>query len=271
MRKRRLLCYRDGDASAVLRMVVFETVLTSARSDLDEALAALYPAFAAYPSPETMHGSPIRDLSAILASLHSAPLRELEVDALEYYAATALTTVGAPDDFKHFLPRILHFSAIAAPQYGFDPEIVASKLRLCEWQIWPVTERTAVANLFYSAWAYARLQHTDIQIRSWNWVRAVATIDLQFEACLALWVKLPIGNAMLQLAEGGREMKGLQRGNGFWAEVPADRRQVILDWMAGEAVEAVLVEAIDLIEATDRWQIDRMLDDIEELRRSRIS
>jgi hypothetical protein len=251
-------------------MVIFETLLSSAKDDLDAALTALYPAFAAYAAPETLRGSPIRDLNDILASLRSAPLRELQVDALEYYAATALTTVGSPQDFKHFLPRILHFSAEAVAQYGFDPEIVASKLLLADWHEWPVAERTAVANLFYSAWAFARLQHTDMQIRSWNWIRAMATVDLQFEACLDLWGKLPVGNAMLQLAEGGQEIKGLQRGNGFWAEVPADRRQSILEWMASEPVEAALIAAIDLIAATDRWQIERMLDDMDELRRSDI-
>jgi hypothetical protein len=252
-------------------MVIFETLLSSAKDDLDAALTALYPAFAAYPPPEMMHGSPIRHLNAILTSLRSAPLRELEAEALEYYAATALTTVGSPDDYKHFLPRILHFSAMAAFQYGFDPEIVASRLLLSEWQDWPVDERTAIANLFYSAWAFARLQHTDMEIRSWNWVRAMVALGLQFEACLELWVKLPIGNAMLQLSEGGQEIKGLQRGNGFWAEVPADRRQFILDWIASDAVETALISSVDLIAATDRWQIERMLDDIDELRRTAVS
>jgi len=252
-------------------MLVLETILRSARDDLDAAIAALYPAFSAYRTPATMRGSPIRDLNAILASLRSAPLRDLDAGALEYYAATAVTTVGSPDDYKHFLPRILHFSAMAASQYGFDPEIVASKLLLSEWHDWPVAERTAVANLFYSAWAYSRLQHTDMEIRSWNWVRAMAAIDLQFEACLALWIRLPIGNAMLQLAEGGREIKSLKRGNGFWAEVPADRRQSILGWMASEAVEAALIAVVDLIAPTDRWQIERMLDDLDELRRTSAS
>lgn len=251
--------------------MVFETILSSARDDLEAALSAVYPAFAAYPAPETLRGSPIRDLNDILASLRSAPLRELPADALEYYAATALTTVGSPQNFKHFLPRILHFSAEAVAQYGFDPEIVASKLLLSGWQEWPVAERTAVANLFYSAWAFARLQHTDMQIRSWNWIRAMATVDLQFEACLDLWIKLPVGNAMLQLAEGGQEIKGLQRGNGFWAEVSPDRRALILEWMAGEAVEAALIASIDLIAVIDRLQVERMLDDLDELRRSGIS
>lgn len=252
-------------------MVIFETILSSAKADLDAALTALYPAFAIYPTPEKMHASPLRDVQEILASLRSAPLGELDAEALQYYAATAITTVGSPHDFKHFLPRILHFSAAGYPAHGFSPEIFASKLLLADWSIWPVAERTAVANVFYAAWAYARLQHTDMQLQSWNWICAMATVDLQFEACLALWARVPIGNAMLQLAEGGQQIKGLRRGYGFWEEVPADRRQSILDWMASDATEAALIGAIDLIAEPHRWQVERMLDDIDELRRTGLS
>jgi hypothetical protein len=251
-------------------MTSSDPILVSAKSDTTERLLELYPVFVAYPAPISLDASPIRDADTILAALQSSPLDQLTADALAYYAASALTTVGSVNDYKHFLPRILYFSIRDAGYMGFDPGIVASKLRRADWNLWPMAERMAVVNFIYAAWAYDRLQNTDDRCRAWEWIAAMATLDLQFEACLELWIRQPTANAMLQLAEGRQQIKSLQRSNGIWGDVSSSQGYYILQWMMSAEVEIALVETIDAIKPSQRWQIECMLDELAELKRNQL-
>jgi hypothetical protein len=96
----------------------------------------------------------------------------------------------------------------------------------------------------------------------------MAMLDLQFEACLELWTEQPTANAMLQLAEGGQEINQLLRNTGFWRDVSSRHRDFILQWMMSEKIAAALVGAIDAIRPSQRWQIELMLDAIDDLKRS---
>ncbi|WP_125460966.1 hypothetical protein [Rhizobium sp. CIAT894] len=127
---------------------MFEAIMRLAKRDLADSLAILYPAFQEYPFPSSLDASPLRDAEKILTALKSAPLRELDAAELGNYAASAITTVGSTDDFRHFLPRILHCAVLNASAYGFEPPIIASKLLLCDWRQWPVAKQTAVAKFF---------------------------------------------------------------------------------------------------------------------------
>lgn len=244
---------------------VFEAIVRSARQDLEEGLWSLYSAFQNYPFPQSLDASPLRDPEKILSDLKSAPLRELSAEALGPYAASAMTTVGSADEFKHFLPRILHLSVISPCSYGFEPPAIASKLALSDWKQWPVAEQTAVANVVYAAWAFKRLQDPDFDPSAWDWILAMARLDLQIESCLGLWVRQPTPNAFLQLARA--DLKGLYRGNGFWEDIAAEKRRFVLDWVTGTTVENAMIELVEAIPAGEQWRIDRLLDEIEELRR----
>ncbi|MGO8463004.1 hypothetical protein AB9F45_00395 [Rhizobium leguminosarum] len=244
---------------------MFEAITRTAKQDLEDSLRALYPAFLEYPFPSSLDASPLRDAEKILAALKSAPLREIGTAELGQYAASAITTVGSADDFKHFLPRILHCAVLSPSAYGFEPPIIASKLLLCDWQQWPIAEQTAVANLFYSAWAYKRLQDPDLDASAWDWIVAMAKLDLQFQACLSLWVKQPTPNAFIQLT--GVDIKSIYRGSGFWQDVAPERCHLVLEWLKGDLVENAFVGLIDAISPERQWLVDRQLDEIAELRR----
>ncbi len=73
--------------------------------ELQRLIDDCYDAFAPYPPPRSLHA--LRDPVAILATLTSAPLRELTGEQIGPYAGWAMTTVGDVTDYKHFLPRIL--------------------------------------------------------------------------------------------------------------------------------------------------------------------
>lgn len=242
-------------------------IMLSAEIDLSERVKELYASFSSYSPPKTLDASPLRDPEKIIAELNSAPLADLGEDALGPFAAYALTTVGEVSDYKYYLPRILALSTVSGSYVGFDPVVIAGKLRFAEWDTWPLNERSAIANFFYSAWAYDRLQATSVRNWCWNWIAAMARLNLQFEACLHLWTALPTPNAMLQLVERVSEIKGLQKGKGSWEDVAAVNRDKILQWIISTEVETALIESIDAIEAEERWKIETMLDEVEDVRR----
>ncbi|NEJ72223.1 hypothetical protein GR197_17050 [Rhizobium phaseoli] len=80
---------------------MFETIVLSARQDLEDSLKTLYPTFFEYPFPSSLDASPLRDAEKILTGLKSAPLREIDAAVLGPYAAGAITTIGSVDDFRH--------------------------------------------------------------------------------------------------------------------------------------------------------------------------
>ncbi|MBB3461782.1 hypothetical protein [Rhizobium sp. BK377] len=244
---------------------MFEATMMSARQDLEQGVQSLYSAFGNYPFPNSLDASPLREPERILANLKSAPLRELSAEALGPYAASAMTTIGSAGEFKHFLPRILHLALIRPASYGFEPPAIASKLAFCDWKRWPVVEQTAVANVFYAAWAFKRLLDPDSDPSAWDWILAMARLDLQFESCLGLWIRQPTPNAFLQLA--GADLKSLYRGNGFWEDIAVEKRGLVLDWLTGGTVEDAVIGFVDAIPSAQQWQIDRLLDEITELRR----
>ncbi|MBY5765765.1 hypothetical protein HFO06_22110 [Rhizobium leguminosarum] len=88
-----------------------------------------------------------------------------------------------------------------------------------------------ISNFVYSTWNY-KLQDPDSDASAWDWIVAMAKLDLQFEACLSLWLRQPTPNAFVQLANA--------------------------------ATENALIRLIDTIPAQRRWIVDRLLDEIAE-------
>ncbi|WP_125460965.1 hypothetical protein [Rhizobium sp. CIAT894] len=94
---------------------------------------------------------------------------------------------------------------------------------------------------------------------------AMVRLDLQFEACLDLWLKQPTPAALVQLA--GVDIKGLYRGSGFWQDVAPGKRQFVLEWLKSDVIENAFIGLIDAIPPQRHWIVDRLLDEIRELRR----
>ncbi|WP_027341474.1 hypothetical protein [Hamadaea tsunoensis] len=77
------------------------------------------------------------------ADVHAAPLRELNVDQLQYFVVSAVFTWGTVEDFKHFLPRMFELTATD----GFvipATETLYGRLAYAEFATWPPAEQEAV-------------------------------------------------------------------------------------------------------------------------------
>lgn len=121
--------------------------------DLQEAVAALYRTFAAYPFHHPVKGCLCCVSRADQALLASQPLQHLSGSDLGRYTYKALTTWGEVDDFKHFLPRILELLNVPQERMALpDLFILFGKLSYAHWDTWPEQERQAILNYLLALW-----------------------------------------------------------------------------------------------------------------------
>jgi len=111
------------------------------------AVAALYDAFQSRP-PLEVEGCPCCSDPEELQALVNTPRDALTAAQLEFYASSALLTVGGVDDLRHYWPRLVELSLTGELQT--DPEIVFAKPRHGEWRNWPAAEQEALVALAHA-------------------------------------------------------------------------------------------------------------------------
>lgn len=160
-----------------------------------------YSVFASVPRPRSLHVSPLRDADKILRDITSAPLRRLTADQLGEFATSAISTVGEPEDYRHYLPRILELSFGRALDMGFEGWVIAGKLELAGWRTWPSDERQAIEAVFRAAFRRAIEMDTDEERRADEWLCGLCRLGLDPAPSLAAWRASATVNAALQLAD----------------------------------------------------------------------
>jgi hypothetical protein len=104
----------------------------------EQALENLYAVFAKYPLKDMECCDCGCDRTVNKRVLMTTPLRQIEEDAIGYYAFKATYTMGDLADFKHFLPRIFEFL------YEVDTRIVLKKLDENDFESWETAEINAL-------------------------------------------------------------------------------------------------------------------------------
>lgn len=123
---------------------------------MDEMMAAvqgLYTAFARVPRPEQVDRCTNCCISEEeLVRLVEVSREELTAEELSAYASNAPDTVGAEEDFRYFLPRLLDLAAQGAFDWPDQPWVVR-RLRLVPWRDeWSASERDAVCAYLHAWW-----------------------------------------------------------------------------------------------------------------------
>jgi len=223
------------------------------------ALDAVYDAFAGYPRPLQMEAAPTRDPAKILATLSSAPLRDLTGEQIGPYAGWALSTVGSVRDYKHFLPRIIEQAILGPNWMGTRPPVTASRLNIAEWRAWPRPEHAAALEVFVAALRDSFHQHPDDGGDASEWLCALAVLGEDVRPLLREWASEPSGNALLQIANLATELSAFAsldaREQIFWADVRSETRAEIVSWLTSAQVGASLAAAHGIAE-NDTWRID---------------
>lgn len=166
-----------------------------------EAVERLYQVFARYPLPRSLDASPLRDVVAILRALHSAPLRKLGAEQVLPYASWAMTTVGGPDEYKHFLPRVIELALDDPPHLGAEPWVIADKVTYRPYaNRWSEEELAAVRAVFLAAFARILMQHPEINERKvLSWFEGLCALGFPSEA-LQTWRRFPSRHAIPHFA-----------------------------------------------------------------------
>ena len=210
-------------------------------------LTFAYSVFAAVPRPRSLHGSPLRDVDKILRDITSAPLRRLTHDQLGLFATCAITTVGEPEHYRHFLPRILELAILRRPDMGFEAWVIAGKLEMAGWRSWPREEREAVEAVFRAAFLRAIEMDTDEERRADDWLCGICRLGLDPAPSLAAWRASPTVNAALQLADFV-DMTKVKDGvvvAAIWEEVDEAARRAVGAWVQSPDTRAQLLAAVD--------------------------
>ena len=231
---------------------------------LPATVARLYDAFAGYRVPCSLDASPLRDAPAILAALRSAPLRQPTSEHLGNYAAWAMTTVGGPWDYAHFLPRIVELALDNAPYHGLDPWMIAGKVRYADergfrgWPGWPDAQRSALRAVFMAAWRLA-LQSDPADEDAPRWLVGLAGLGPVADA-LQAWRDTASPHAARHLANlvshhqeqlAARKQIGERGDKG----VVASAQEEITAWLLQRETWQRLMEA-STVDEYMQWQIE---------------
>ena len=155
---------------------------------LNHSIENLYKVFAKYGATD-MTGSPLyEDLPKWNKEILSKPLRELDEDDLSRFTGKAMTTWGSPNDYKHFLPRILELTAELRTPY--EIWIAFDKLTLAEWQNWTEEEQNVIHNFMIFLWE--NIVNDNSEKAEWefkDYFSAIAHFYPNFTDLLNIWTE----------------------------------------------------------------------------------
>ncbi|WP_052695446.1 hypothetical protein [Hymenobacter sp. AT01-02] len=116
------------------------------------ALEQVYRRFARYRLRQPLEACPCCITPAENALLWTVPLRQLSEEQLRRYAFKAMTTWGSAEDFRYFLPRLLHLAS--QPASKIDKEVFFGKIGLAGWATWPPPNQEAVRTFLLAWWQH---------------------------------------------------------------------------------------------------------------------
>ncbi len=214
---------------------------------LAEAVESLYDVFACYPLAQYVEGCPCCVSADDEEKLHRQPLRNLTADELSRYAFKAMTTWGAVEDFKHFLPRL--FELVTAEESitdEIDVEVLFGKLTYAKWQQWSLQEQKAIQDYLDALWRYLlSCPPESITIDSFICAYGQAVDDLA--PYLDTWANTRTVFALRHYFafldwNAGYLQRG-KLGNDFWPDHKNQMRQMV-DWATNPETETKMEQTL---------------------------
>lgn len=163
------------------------------------AIEDCYSAFARCGLPNRLEASPMYGERDFFVELSAVPLRRLPQDQLGHYAASAMTTVGGVDEYKHFLPRILELALTGSGWHELVPDRVAHKLIYGSWRSWPALEQRAVGTFYSEAWKRSMRRDPE-DYDAVPWLTGIALLGLDVAAACSELLAANSANASLHLS-----------------------------------------------------------------------
>lgn len=193
----------------------------------------------------------------------SRPCRELDDDHIGPYAGSAILTVGGPDDYRYFLPRILELSITNGVWIGADPPIVADHLVRADWRKWSTEQQAAVQRFFDEAYGWSVGAPLDSVAAADLWLCGNLLLDKEPSDLLSIWRGNDSPEAAYRLAEfRSSSAASLERNERppFWEDLSARNWEAVVMWLLDPATRQQIEAALAHIADEDRWLLDQTLD-----------
>jgi len=242
------------------------------RNALDIAIDRLYATFAHYPRQADMGHCDHCISEEEVQELVSTPLRTLAAEGAYSYAVDAITLWGTPDDFKHFLPRLMDLLT-RDPDFIVDPEVMLGKFRHAKWMNWPAMETEAVRDFLSVFWLNA-LTGLNSVMEPGAVLCAIGNAEDNLAPYLEIWSRLDTSVSASRLAAFVDEnypviLKKGKLNNAFWEEREVQATQV-LKWLRdpnlGQGLERMAMSERDatlaerLMSAAERLEFLRRIE-----------
>ena len=152
--------------------------------------------------PKYLDRSPYRetDEDRVLAKLVSVDLRDVPNEVIGPYSGWAMTTVGGPENYRYFLPRILQLAIEDPTWLGIEPPLLAWRIRKSGWSNFSQEKREAVLRAFAHAMAEGVSAHPLNDDTYLSWWSGAAALDWPVELGCEIIRNLHGQNVALQIA-----------------------------------------------------------------------
>jgi hypothetical protein len=242
---------------------------------LSESIEQLYAIFSRYPRPKQIDACSCGCGAANhVPRLYSKALRELGPAELDYYAFSALTTMGNENDFRHFLPRIFELSS--ANELFTDAAVVFWHLSYAHWENWPRVEQNVIREYFWSLWADKIDLEPELDLYAFtpviDWICSIAQAE-NLETYLEAWRNndsiASIANLARLVWTIKEELLADKPAEAYWENVPTRWQELkiwLLSTLVQEKLSQVSVSEPDWLKS----DIQRALRILEDVRIARL-
>lgn len=145
-----------------------------------KSILELYNAFSNYKYNKNMTFCEHCNEGEDVKKLGNKELLNLNGSDLNYYISSAILTMGDVNDYKHFLPRILHLFIIEEESLAVDLEIVGKRLSELNWKLWPKSESEIIEIILEEQFYDLMKRYTPSENRSYglyDWMTMISLCE----------------------------------------------------------------------------------------------
>ena len=204
---------------------------------LEAAIDELYSAFGKIRKPRHIKSCPCCADEDAIEALLSFDVRYVPAEVLNPYARSALLTVGSPEDYVYYLPRILHLHA-TDEQFHPDPELTGRAISEPTMEDWPENRKQAIQNFF--GHLIRRSLHPDHHLYLDSWMCMIGNARIDVKPYLSD-IENARSAALYYFEENAETLPDRRLANVFW-DMPNLRHDEIVDWFHSPAIRKIPFE-----------------------------
>ena len=206
-------------------------------SAIKTAIDELYSAFSNIPKPRHIKSCPCCADEDDIKTLLSFELRDIPAGVISPYASSALLTVGSPEDYIYYVPRILHLHAIDE-HFHQEPELTGRAMSELSLDELPENRKQAIHNFF--SHIIRRSLNPDHHLYLDTWMCMIGNARLNVKPYLSDIQKTKTA-ALAFFEENAECLPDRKLANMFW-DLPNSKHDEIVDWFYSPPIRKIALE-----------------------------